>query len=126
VEEGDPRPLTQAERAVLEALLAADFEGAPALREQMKSVQVVGRCKCGCPSVDLRPGRRTPAAGLKWSIVPVEAETPPGDDGLPYTIILFAHGGRLSYLECVWHGDEPPSTWPNPVDLTVKVADRYR
>jgi hypothetical protein len=33
--------------------------------------------------------------------VPVEAETPLGDDGLVNTILLFAHDGRLSYLECV-------------------------
>lgn len=53
----DARPLTQRERAVLEALLAVDFEGVETLRGQAAQAVVVGTCSCGCPSIDFQHGR---------------------------------------------------------------------
>ena len=49
----EPRPLSLAELAILNALLASDFLGAAELRAQLPAVTVVGNCDCGCPSVDL-------------------------------------------------------------------------
>ena len=45
------RPLTDREREVLNALLAVNFPGAPAMRAQATLVRVVGGCGCGCPSI---------------------------------------------------------------------------
>lgn len=58
-----PRPLRAEERLMLDFVLSADFAGAEELREQAKAVLVVGRCDCGCPSVDLRAQRGACATG---------------------------------------------------------------
>src|SRR5260370_41123670 len=61
---GGARPLDTGERRVLDLLLAGDFDGAPALREQARGACVVGHCGCGCPSVYLAPNPdASPAAG---------------------------------------------------------------
>src|SRR5688572_13393530 len=51
------RPLTQRERAVLDALLTVDFPDVATLRHQATEVAVVGTCGCGCPSIDFQHGR---------------------------------------------------------------------
>src|SRR5260370_6972688 len=61
---GGARPLDAGGRRVLDLLLAGDFDGAPALREQARGACVVGRCGCGCPPVCLAPNPdASPAAG---------------------------------------------------------------
>jgi len=37
---------------VLEKLLDAEFLGVGRLRKQVDSALVVGRCDCGCPTID--------------------------------------------------------------------------
>jgi hypothetical protein len=48
-----PRPLTPAESLVLGLLLSTEFPGVEALRAQARSAVVVGRCDCGCPTIEL-------------------------------------------------------------------------
>jgi hypothetical protein len=72
----DARPLTQRERAMLEALLAVDFQGVEALRRQRAEIVVVGTCGCGCPSIDFQHDR-----GLGMTIR-VNASVPDSCDGL--------------------------------------------
>jgi hypothetical protein len=49
-----PRPLDTQRRAVLVALLdRADFDGRDELLAQVDAAPVVGRCTCGCATVDL-------------------------------------------------------------------------
>jgi hypothetical protein len=48
-----PRVLTDDEEGVLGALLAVDVPGSKELRQQARHVRVVGRCDCGCATVDL-------------------------------------------------------------------------
>ena len=57
-----PRPLNDSERAALNYLLAADFPGVEELREQARVASVVGRCLCGCASVDFSVDREGCAA----------------------------------------------------------------
>ena len=48
------RPLTEEERAIAEYLLLhAGAPGAAAFVPQLDSARVIGRCSCGCPTVDL-------------------------------------------------------------------------
>jgi len=49
----DPRPLNEAEKRIMAALLAPDFPGVGELRAQVADALVVGRCDCGCPTVEL-------------------------------------------------------------------------
>ena len=105
---------------MLDLVLSPDFAGAEELREQAKSVFVVGGCDCGCPSVDLRARRGACATGLDSRLVPSELEVVPAGDEPPGQVILFADDGRLSYLEYVFVG-ETPATWPDP--SRVRVVD---
>jgi hypothetical protein len=58
-----PRPLTDRERSVLGFLLDSDFDGVDELRAQSTSAFVVGRCDCGCPTIDsARTRHRRPRA----------------------------------------------------------------
>jgi len=112
----EPRPLTADEQAILDHLLSLDFEGVEQLRRQAADAAVVGRCDCGCPTIDIKthgepldvplPGRLSPVEGR---VVPVADEEIAGD------VILFIDDGRLSYLELVWYTETPPTAWP-PVE----------
>ena len=59
-----PRPLNSDEHAVLDLLLFVDFDGATDLRAQARDATVIGRCDCGCPTVDLAVPDTAPAADL--------------------------------------------------------------
>lgn len=114
-----PRGLTEDERAVLGRLLVAEFQGVDSLRDQAIDVQVVGRCDCGCPSVDLEPisGRmRSDQAGR---LAPVELAVAPEADEPPGEVILFVDDGKLSYLEYVYYSESPPTAWPSNDRLSL-------
>jgi hypothetical protein len=110
--EFDPRPLTRDERLVLDALLSADFDGVAEPREQAMGATVEGRCKCGCPSIDLIVGADAPHSAFPGRLSPVEGRIAPVGSEPPGDIILFLDGGRLSYLEYVYYQDDVPNSWP--------------
>lgn len=97
---------------MLELVLSPDFAGAAELRHQSTSAAVVGRCDCGCPSVDLRVDDSAPPAALTARLVPFELEVLPSDDESPGQVLVFTDEGRLSYLEYVYF-DQPPTDWPD-------------
>ena len=106
------RALTSAEREVLDVLLEPRFLGVEQLRAQLAHVVVVGRCKCGCPTIDLQvPATTTPAA-IQERVSPVEAEILPSGEETPGSILLFLDHGRLATLEYVYYGDKIPTLWP--------------
>jgi hypothetical protein len=113
-----PRPLTAEERLMLDLVLSSDFDGVDELREQAKAAVVVGRCDCGCPSVDLQVEGRVPAVRLDSRLVPSELEIVPVGDEPPGQVIVFADDGRLSYLEYVFF-DDTPEVWPDPSRVQV-------
>ncbi|MBO3741674.1 hypothetical protein [Actinoplanes flavus] len=113
----DARPLTERERAVLDALLATDFDGAAALRRQAAGVQVTGGCGCGCPSIDFRAGR-----GM---IVRVDAVVHGGHDTLLlYTVTDPRHGEVLGGIEYAGTGDDRRTELPPPGEFTITPARR--
>jgi hypothetical protein len=67
-----PRPLISDEHAALDLLLSVDFDGATDLRAQARDATVVGRCGCGCPTVDVALPDTAPAEGLHRRVSPVE------------------------------------------------------
>ena len=110
----EPRSLTTRERAVLDALLAIEFDGAAALREQAAKVLVIA-CDCGCPSIDFQP-----AAGLGMT-ARVNAALRGSFDGLfLYTLDDPHHGELLGGIE--WSGmTEPsPDEFPEPHLLDIR------
>ncbi|MGW4519896.1 hypothetical protein [Amycolatopsis sp. NPDC004378] len=104
------RPLSPAERAVLDHLLAGEFPGAPRLRAQLPTARVTGTCACGCPTIDFVVDPALPAADLDGRVV-VEADAPDGG------IIVFAEEGRLSGLEYWSVRDDVPAEFPPPEQI---------
>ena len=120
----EPRPLTDEEHRVLDLLLAATFEGVEPLRAQSRVVQVVGRCKCGCPSIDLAVSVEAPRSIRADGLVPVELNVAPIAEEPPGQVILFVRDGKLSYLEYVFYDDRPPVAWPDSARLSSVSIDR--
>lgn len=109
----DPRPLTDRERAVLDALLAVEFPGVETLRAQ--AVEVVGVCGCGCPSIDFQRGR-----GMA---VRADATVPDTYDGLfLYTVEDPERGELLGGIEWVSVSDTSPAEFPAPDLLEIRPA----
>jgi hypothetical protein len=91
------RPLSKEERILLEWLIAKGVPEARQYASQIEDVIVVGRCTCGCPSIDLAVGdgecRKT---GPSEILADFEGETP---DGIEVGVILHARAGQISELE---------------------------
>jgi hypothetical protein len=120
-----PRPLAVGERAVLMSLLGFDFPGVESLRRQAQSAEVVGRCDCGCPSIELKVAEDAPViTGLTSRLAPVEASVIATGEDPSGGILLFVEEGRLSYLEYYCDYDGPPKTWPSLDRLAVSVRER--
>jgi len=113
----EPRSLSEPERLVLGALLAPDFPGAAELRAQLTRVQVIGKCDCGCPTVDLAvpPDVAPSPVTTRARLAPVEGRVTPVAGEPPGDIILFVDDGRLSCLEYVSYDEPSPAEWP-PLD----------
>lgn len=101
----DLRLLTERERAALEALLAADFPGVEALRQQAANVRadtdgmIVGLVvEDGSTTADVA------------SRTPVEAVVDGG--GYDGGLILFVDNGTLSALEYWWVTEDKPDEFP--------------
>jgi len=115
-----PRPLeavrkiSDAESAVLERALivAATDDASVALSEQARTVQVIGRCSCGCASVDFL----TPAKGQVARIVADAHATAP--NGEYVGVLVWAIDSELSGLEFYSYSDNPA---PIPVLASITV-----
>jgi len=104
------RPLTQEERKLLEWLLANGSPDAKPYLSQIASVNVVGRCTCGCPTIDLALGDReqrktAPSIILADSV----GKTP---EGIEVGVIVHAREGEISELEVYAMPD-----WKGPFNL---------
>jgi hypothetical protein len=110
----EPRHLTDEELTVLQALLAPEFPGVLELRAQVSDAMVVGRCDCGCPTVNLQvPGSAPPSSVVpKNRLAPYEGRVAALDGEPTGDIILFVDGGYLSCLEYVYYTDNAPPAWP--------------
>ena len=104
------RPLTSPERAILDFLLTAEFQGRAALRAQADHARVTGRCSCGCATVDLTVDRTAaPPAQVSERMV-AEAMSSNGEYGL----LLFVVDGYLSSVEIYGNAAQPPPEFPPP------------
>jgi hypothetical protein len=120
-----PRPLTENERAVVEALLPeGGFRDVETYRAQLEAVTVVGRCTCGCPTVDLRVEDSAPrSAHPGVPSLPLWATTgDPNDAEDVVDITLWAPEGVLTELNVSWYGKRPPAELPDAGKLTVGPA----
>jgi hypothetical protein len=91
------RPLNLGERALIEWLLAHGTPEAAAYAHQLEGVRVVGRCGCGCPTVDLAVGdAQLSTTGPSRVLADFFGVTP---DGIEVGVILHARQDTISELE---------------------------
>ena len=114
-----PRPMTARERAVLTALLSADFEGVERLRAQAAQAQVFGGCGCGCPSVDFFEGGNS---GMRVVVNAGVKDSGTYDGLFLYTVDVRGAGEVLGGIEWVAQSESDPDQLPVPEDLTITVA----
>jgi hypothetical protein len=95
------RPLNEAERGVLDFILAQDWDGVEQVRAMLDDTRASLGCECGCGSIDLTVN----ALGEPLrSRSPVPAEAVAYFDGHPFLALLFIEEDG-AYLEFVWYGD---------------------
>lgn len=101
-----PRSLTEPELQVLDVLLRGPGRALDMLREQVPTLQVIGHCACGCPTVEFA----TPMRGDGGLDVVAEATV----EGTHDAVLLFAtNDGFLASIEYAWVGDTKPTAWPD-------------
>src|SRR5579864_3780467 len=119
-----PRPLEPDELRILTLLLAEDFAGADELRAQLPFVRVVGRCTCGCATVELEVAHeRSAPAGRRQSPIPSEAQVRDAADEPAGGVLIFLKNGWLAGLEIYSYGDPIPA-WPADDRLTLSLVER--
>jgi hypothetical protein len=91
------RPLTKEERTLLEWLITNGNPDAQQYTSQIADVTVVGRCTCGCPSIDLAVGdHEQRKSGPSTILADFEGKT---REGIEVGVILHAREGHISELE---------------------------
>lgn len=91
------RSLSKEERVLLEWLMANGSPDAHQYASQLSDLRVVGRCTCGCPSLDLAVGdREERTTGRSHILADFDGLTA---EGVPVGIILHAREEQLSELE---------------------------
>lgn len=106
------RPLTERERAVLDALLAVEIDSVEHLREEAGHAVVVSGCRCGCPSIDFYS---EPGVGMH---IRVNARVDGTIDGL----FLYTVGGHIGGIEWVGASEQNPDEFPDPSVLIITPA----
>ena len=110
------RSISDAEAAVVERALsvAATDTSAKALIPQVHTLQVVGRCECGCASIDFRMPAQGQIARIVADAVAQAA------DGDRLGVIVWALDEHLSGLEIYSCSDRPA---PLPVVASIVGYD---
>jgi hypothetical protein len=112
---GAPRPLSERELELIEALLGGAGAGALRYLAQLERARVVGGCGCGCPSIDLE----VEGGGAEGSASPLLMADGESPEGEPVGVILWVRGGFLSGLEVhPWNGSVSIRL-PDPAALTA-------
>lgn len=69
-----------------------------------RAAQVIGRCECGCATIDLETAPNSPLASEIECVPAVEAHARDMAKH-PVELLLFVYDGRLSSLEIVWYDE---------------------
>jgi hypothetical protein len=100
----EARPLTSNERALLDALLSAEFPGVGALREQARDLLARRGCECGCGTLELLP-QGNPSRSEATSPAPSEGRVRDALGTEVGGLLLFVRHGLLDSLE-IYSWDE--------------------
>jgi len=111
VSSGSRRPLTTTERALVDALLDHDFDGAAELRAQVDRATASTGCECGCVTIDLHVPDDAPVSPVV-APSPVEGTVVDAAGEPIGGVLLFVEHGRLAGLEV--HALDEPVPLPRP------------
>ena len=104
------RPLTEEERKLLEWLLTNGSPEAKPYLSQIANVNVVGKCTCGCPTIDLALGDRAQRKTAPSTILADFVGKSP--EGVEVGVIVHAREREISELEVYAIPD-----WKGPFNL---------
>jgi hypothetical protein len=112
----EDRPLSADERLLLRWMLEHGETHAPAFLSQLADARVVGRCPCGCASIDFSVGGKVPPAEGTMDILSDyiwrDAERH------QFGAFVFARGGLLAGLDLYSVDGTLTPTWlPKPEEL---------
>ncbi len=109
------RELKMEERELIGSLLSHLPNPEPYL-EQLDRLHVIGKCNCGCPTIDLGlADQRTRSSEVPQILIEADARSP---EGIPVGIILWIKAGYVSELEVYPWEDKTNFTLPDPATLT--------
>ena len=108
------RRLSPAEEAIVRWMLrnASRAGDLSKLEPSVTSLRVVGRCSCGCPSIDFVPGGQAMGAQL---VAEAQGVT---SDGYVVGVLLWVLNGAISALE-FYDVDEPARALPTVDSLVI-------
>jgi hypothetical protein len=104
------RPLTEEERKLLEWLLTNGSPDAKSYLSRLANMNVVGKCTCGCPTIDLALGDREQRKTAPSTILAGFVGKSP--EGVEVGVIVHAREGEISELEVYALPD-----WKQPFNL---------
>ena len=110
----EQRALSSEERTFIQWLLEHGEEGASSFLPQLAEATVIGRCPCGCASVDLAVGGRVAPDGSPMDIL---SDYVWREDDIPFGVFVFAHDGLLAGLD-VYSFTDPVTKLPDIQKLT--------
>jgi hypothetical protein len=117
------RQLNAGERTLIEWLIANGVPEARAFTHQLTELHVIGRCSCGCPTVDLAfRDSQQPTTGPSQILADFFGVTP---EGIEVGVILHARQDAISELEVYSLGttDTTDRTFGLPRIETLKTLD---
>jgi hypothetical protein len=108
VRTAEPSPLTDEERALLDAFLSHDFPGVMELREQALHVSARRGCDCGCGTIEFVADGSPVPLSAALNPVPVDGLVTSAAGDEIGGLILFLRDGALQSLEIYSHTDPLP------------------
>ena len=112
------RELTNVERELIEWLITNSGGYVEKYISQLNQAKVVGRCTCGCPTIDIAlAGKRSRTSGASTIVAEAEGQSP---QGVPLFVILHAREGELSELEVCSLDDVEKFGLPTPEMLAIR------
>lgn len=113
-----PRPLTERELSILHMLLSKDGEGIAELRLQVPHAAVVGRCKCGCPTIDIDVDREAavPSRITRRPAIDCFSHEREAIDEV-FDLMVWVEDGYLAGIELVYYDEGKPTVFPEPASF---------
>lgn len=117
------RELTATESDLLAWVVEHSADDPHPFLTQIPNLRVVGRCSCGCPTIELALSRRPhPREIVAQLVAEADGNSP---EGIPVGVLVFAKDGVLSELEVYSRSGEGPFSLPSPDALSPAPPEQH-